>query len=267
MPHYKPVVIFFSLFDSELYRKTQSMCASPIKTVQWTRGGETAASSAVSRNVSQWEWSKKVMQCQTLLKLSETDVWWQETGVCKDSLVKPKLGMTDICNQSLIVPAAEKGKLKLIQQLFFKLQGAATAMWESWTCALSPPLLFSVPLLVVRTDSLKGRRGRLPSKPKTVAEASSTTPSVNIIASLVKAHLDSNPTIGKLDYSKVNLKTCSCVPIRSVTVTSIQDAESVVFDPSLLLLLSTRRQWTTWKKRRMLVISSSFTTCWPAVWT
>ncbi|XP_041672200.1 probable nuclear hormone receptor HR38 [Cheilinus undulatus] len=55
---------------------------------------------------------------------------------------------------------------------------------------------------VVRTDSLKGRRGRLPSKPKTVAEASSTTPSVNIIASLVKAHVDSNPSIGKLDYSK-----------------------------------------------------------------
>ncbi|GAA6215636.1 probable nuclear hormone receptor HR38 [Lates japonicus] len=55
---------------------------------------------------------------------------------------------------------------------------------------------------VVRTDSLKGRRGRLPSKPKTVAEASSTTPSINIISSLVRAHLDSNPTIGKLDYSK-----------------------------------------------------------------
>ncbi|KAM3877551.1 putative nuclear hormone receptor HR38 [Diretmus argenteus] len=55
---------------------------------------------------------------------------------------------------------------------------------------------------VVRTDSLKGRRGRLPSKPKTVAEASSTTPHVNIIATLVRAHLDSNPTIGKLDYSK-----------------------------------------------------------------
>ncbi|TDH14298.1 hypothetical protein EPR50_G00041230 [Perca flavescens] len=55
---------------------------------------------------------------------------------------------------------------------------------------------------VVRTDSLKGRRGRLPSKPKTVAESSSTTHSVNTIASLVRAHLDSNPTIGKLDYSK-----------------------------------------------------------------
>ncbi|XP_029948414.1 nuclear receptor subfamily 4 group A member 1-like [Salarias fasciatus] len=55
---------------------------------------------------------------------------------------------------------------------------------------------------VVRTDSLKGRRGRLPSKPKATIEASSTTPSVNIIASLVRGQLDSNPTIAKLDYSK-----------------------------------------------------------------
>lgn len=67
--------------------------------------------------------------------------------------------------------------------------------------------MFSALGSVVRTDSLKGRRGRLPSKPKSVSEASPTTPSANIIASLVRAHLDSNPTIGKLDYSKVNLQT------------------------------------------------------------
>ncbi|KAM4582949.1 putative nuclear hormone receptor HR38 [Fundulus diaphanus] len=60
---------------------------------------------------------------------------------------------------------------------------------------------------VVRTDSLKGRRGRLPSKPKTTVEASSTTPSVNIITSLIRAHLDSDPSIGKLDYSKYQEKT------------------------------------------------------------
>uniref|UniRef100_A0A1A8JC19 Nuclear receptor subfamily 4, group A, member 1 n=1 Tax=Nothobranchius kuhntae TaxID=321403 RepID=A0A1A8JC19_NOTKU len=59
---------------------------------------------------------------------------------------------------------------------------------------------------VVRTDSLKGRRGRLPSKPKTVTEASSTTPSVNVIASLVKAHLDSEPSNEKLDFSKFQEK-------------------------------------------------------------
>ncbi|XP_034022762.1 probable nuclear hormone receptor HR38 [Thalassophryne amazonica] len=55
---------------------------------------------------------------------------------------------------------------------------------------------------VVRTDSLKGRRGRLPSKPKSASEASAPTPKANIIASLVRAHIDSNPPIGKLDYSK-----------------------------------------------------------------
>ncbi|XP_035245100.1 nuclear receptor subfamily 4 group A member 1-like isoform X1 [Anguilla anguilla] len=55
---------------------------------------------------------------------------------------------------------------------------------------------------VVRTDSLKGRRGRLPSKPKNVQDSASATPPVNIIASLVRAHIDSNPSLGKLDYSK-----------------------------------------------------------------
>ncbi|XP_062842446.1 probable nuclear hormone receptor HR38 [Trichomycterus rosablanca] len=52
---------------------------------------------------------------------------------------------------------------------------------------------------VVRTDSLKGRRGRLPSKPKNLPD--STTP-VNLTASLVRAHIDSNPALGSLDYSK-----------------------------------------------------------------
>ncbi|XP_021472211.2 probable nuclear hormone receptor HR38 [Oncorhynchus mykiss] len=55
---------------------------------------------------------------------------------------------------------------------------------------------------VVRTDSLKGRRGRLPSKPKTAQDLSSAESPVNIIASLVRAHIDSNPSVGKLDYSK-----------------------------------------------------------------
>lgn len=53
---------------------------------------------------------------------------------------------------------------------------------------------------VVRTDSLKGRRGRLPSKPKNLSD--SVTP-VNITASLVRAHIDSNPALAQLDYSNV----------------------------------------------------------------
>ncbi|XP_029362170.1 nuclear receptor subfamily 4immunitygroup A member 1 [Echeneis naucrates] len=55
---------------------------------------------------------------------------------------------------------------------------------------------------VVRTDSLKGRRGRLPSKPKVVQEVPANVSPVSMIASLVRAHIDSNPGIGKLDYSK-----------------------------------------------------------------
>ncbi|XP_069735597.1 nuclear receptor subfamily 4immunitygroup A member 1 [Phaenicophaeus curvirostris] len=51
---------------------------------------------------------------------------------------------------------------------------------------------------VVRTDSLKGRRGRLPSKPKQPPDASP----VSLITSLVRAHIDSIPSATKLDYSK-----------------------------------------------------------------
>uniref|UniRef100_A0A8P0PC30 Nuclear receptor subfamily 4 group A member 1 n=2 Tax=Canis lupus familiaris TaxID=9615 RepID=A0A8P0PC30_CANLF len=51
---------------------------------------------------------------------------------------------------------------------------------------------------VVRTDSLKGRRGRLPSKPKQPPDASPA----NLLTSLVRAHLDSGPSTAKLDYSK-----------------------------------------------------------------
>lgn len=58
---------------------------------------------------------------------------------------------------------------------------------------------------VVRTDSLKGRRGRLPSKPKQPPDASPT----NLLTSLIRAHLDSGPSTAKLDYSKVR----SCPPI------------------------------------------------------
>lgn len=131
----------------------------------------------------------------------------EKPGVCNDSLVKPTLGMTDICNQSLISASCRKRETETDTAVVFKVAGRSDGPWESQKCALSVPLLFSVPLLVVRTDSLKGRRGRLPSKPKILAVP--TIPSVNIIASLVRAHIDSNPTIGKLDYSKVNLKTCS----------------------------------------------------------
>ena len=58
---------------------------------------------------------------------------------------------------------------------------------------------------VVRTDSLKGRRGRLPSKPKSPQDPSPSPP-VSLITALVRAHVDTNPDISKMDYTKVGLK-------------------------------------------------------------
>ena len=57
---------------------------------------------------------------------------------------------------------------------------------------------------VVRTDSLKGRRGRLPSKPKSPADPSPSPP-VSLITALVRAHVDTNPDISKMDYTKVRM--------------------------------------------------------------
>ena len=62
---------------------------------------------------------------------------------------------------------------------------------------------------VVRTDSLKGRRGRLPSKPRSPQEAPPSPP-VSLISALLRAYLDSNPDTNNLDYSQVLLKFILC---------------------------------------------------------
>lgn len=54
---------------------------------------------------------------------------------------------------------------------------------------------------MVRTDSLKGRRGRLPSKPKSPQESPPSSP-VSLITALVRAHLDTSPDQATLDYSQ-----------------------------------------------------------------
>ncbi|KAM4601934.1 nuclear receptor subfamily 4 group A member 2-like [Polymixia lowei] len=53
---------------------------------------------------------------------------------------------------------------------------------------------------VVRTDGLKGRRGRLPTKPKALHHSNSPTSS--LLSALVRAHVESNPPTSRLDYSK-----------------------------------------------------------------
>ncbi|XP_041976470.1 probable nuclear hormone receptor HR38 isoform X1 [Aricia agestis] len=54
---------------------------------------------------------------------------------------------------------------------------------------------------VVRTDSLKGRRGRLPSKPK-CPQDSPPSPPISLITALVRAHVDTSPDFSNLDYSQ-----------------------------------------------------------------
>ena len=53
---------------------------------------------------------------------------------------------------------------------------------------------------VVRTDSLKGRRGRLPSKPRSSQEAPS-------MRALVRAELELPQKMESLDYSQVRAET------------------------------------------------------------
>ena len=57
---------------------------------------------------------------------------------------------------------------------------------------------------VVRTDTLAGRRGRLPSKARSSHE-SPPSPPVSLITTLVRAHLDTSPSPSNVDYSQVRL--------------------------------------------------------------
>jgi len=82
---------------------------------------------------------------------------------------------------------------------------------------------------VVRRDTLKGRRGRLPSKPKAVHSVQhhprlgggggggggllsllsppppppSRSPPVSVVTAAVRAHVDTTPDLPSLDYSQV----------------------------------------------------------------
>jgi len=85
---------------------------------------------------------------------------------------------------------------------------------------------------VVRRDTLKGRRGRLPSKPRTVQQQQrvvaggllslitpppppppppppqpppSRSPPASTITAMVRAHVDSTPDLPSLNYSQVSL--------------------------------------------------------------
>lgn len=67
-------------------------------------------------------------------------------------------------------------------------------------CRFQKCLVVGMVKEVVRTDSLKGRRGRLPSKPKSPQE-SPPSPPVSLITALVRAHVDTTPDLSSLDYN------------------------------------------------------------------
>ena len=66
-------------------------------------------------------------------------------------------------------------------------------------------LSFSSLFSVVRTDNLKGRRGRLPSKPKSPLQTESSPPSppLSLLSALLRAYSHCTPR--ELDYSQVRL--------------------------------------------------------------
>ncbi|TRY96578.1 hypothetical protein DNTS_033774 [Danionella cerebrum] len=69
-------------------------------------------------------------------------------------------------------------------------------------CRFQKCLVVGMVKEVVRTASLKGRRGRLPSKPKSPQDIPVSLSPVNLLNGLVRAHMDSNPSMARLDYSK-----------------------------------------------------------------
>ncbi|XP_068453517.1 nuclear receptor subfamily 4immunitygroup A member 1 [Clinocottus analis] len=105
-------------------------------------------------------------------------------------------------------------------------------------CRFQKCLVVGMVREVVRTDSLKGRRGRLPSKPKVVQDVTTAVSPVSMIASLVRAHIDSNPGIGKLDYSKFGETEVS--PNQKVEVGDVKQ-----FYDLLTSSMETIRKWAS----------------------
>ncbi|CAL8307455.1 unnamed protein product [Merluccius merluccius] len=68
-------------------------------------------------------------------------------------------------------------------------------------CRFQKCLVVGMVKEVVRTDGLKGRRGRLPSKPKATHDRAASHAG-SVLSALVRAHVESDPTASRLDYSK-----------------------------------------------------------------
>ena len=101
---------------------------------------------------------------------------------------------------------------------------------------------------VVRTDSLKGRRGRLPSKPRSPQETPPSPP-VSLMSALLRAYLDSNPDTNNLDYSQVSkelsVEFCNFLRIGTLSLeTIIFSVYSFMYHNRIIVLSSL--QYVNW---------------------
>lgn len=114
---------------------------------------------------------------------------------------------------------------------------------------------------VVRTDSLKGRRGRLPSKPKSPlqTEASPPSPPLSLLSALLRAYSHSTPR--DLDYSQViNFRPPDlrfCLGFRAAACICLSPQFSAADPPT-----STPDVEQIQLFYRLLTISMETTRCW-----
>lgn len=90
-------------------------------------------------------------------------------------------------------------------------------------CRFQKCLVVGMVKEVVRTDSLKGRRGRLPSKPKSPQE-SPPSPPISLITALVRSHVDTTPDPSCLDYTHYEEPLDLLSPVNGL---SMSDADKV----------------------------------------
>ena len=94
-------------------------------------------------------------------------------------------------------------------------------------CRFQKCLVVGMVKEVVRTDSLKGRRGRLPTKPRSNQEA----PPIALITALVRAHVKSTPILESLDYSQVKADSKISLKIRPLMLANLHHAWLILTSP------------------------------------
>lgn len=119
----------------------------------------------------------------------------------------------------------------------------------------------------MRTDSLKGRRGRLPSKPKSPlqTEASPPSPPLSLLSALLRAYSHCTPR--DLDYSQVTHALNNSFQLeKCISLFSNTDSLQVLSVISLLFLICSSALPTRHPPPRTSNTSTSSTGYSPSRW-